>query len=637
MNRSRTTLIPLLAILVVPMLLSPTPGISGDHNKTRNVLLDSIAWIPQTLPVPGVVAGNAVWFDYNNDGRLDILMAGMSDLGPVSGIYRNDGQDFTNLQAGICPLVSEHGLYWGDIDNDGDVDFAIEGSIDTLTVKPLSKVYVNNGGTFVDMNARIMNLNGGSVTWVDSDNDGHLDLLISGSPDQGMSFYTKLYRVINGQFYEVPSNLAGVWGSSIAWADYDHDGFMDVIISGYGYGVQTRLYHNAMSRGLIGFDEVYNPLRGGGTFRAVNSGGVIWFDYNNDGFVDLLVTGSGSGGSMVAALYRNNQDGSFTEIQTSLKGVSVSAAAAGDYDNDGYMDLAISGGENFSTGANMTTKIYHNNGDSTFTDTGAKLVGTWFGSLDWGDYDGDGRLDLLVTGATVERLRPTYGTDLKPVTMLYKNVAVVEGNSSPTAPQGLANQIQAQDATLTWKASTDDETDQKAITYNVMVGTAPGKFDVVSPLSNPLSGYRRMPKSGTQGARTEATLKNLAPGTYYWKVQAVDNQFAGSPFSEEGTFTVTSTSVDPEHPAPRAYALRQNYPNPFNPTTTIAYELPQASQVTVSVYDMLGRQVSVVVDGLMEAGFHEVRFDASGLSSGLYHYRLKAGSFVETRSMVLIR
>ena len=637
MNRPRTNLIPFLVILVVPMLLVPAPGVSGDHRKTRNVLLDSIAWIPQNLPIPGVVAGNAVWFDYNNDGRLDILMAGMSELGPVSGIYRNDGQGFSNLQAGICPLVSEHGLSWADIDNDGDVDFAIEGTTDTLNTQPLSKVYTNNGGDFVDMNARIMGLNGGSVTWVDSDNDGHLDLLISGSPDRGNSFYTKLYRVINGQFYEVPSNLPGVWGSSIAWADYDHDGYMDVFITGYGYGVQTRLYHNAMSRGVIGFDEVYSPLRGGGTFRAVNSGGVIWFDFDNDGFVDLLVTGSGSGGVPVAALYRNNQDGSFTEIQTTLKPVHVSAAAAGDYDNDGYMDIAISGGEHFYTGTNMTTKIYHNNGDSTFTDTGAKLVGTWFGSLDWGDYDGDGRLDLLVTGATAERTHPTYGTDLKPVTMLYKNVAVVAGNSSPATPQGLATKINAQQATLSWKASTDDETDQKAITYNVMVGTAPGKFDVVSPLSDPQSGYRRMPKSGSQGARTEAILRTLSPGTYYWRVQAVDNQFAGSPFSEEGTFTVTSTSADPDPLAPRAYALRQNYPNPFNPATTIAYELPHASHVSVTVYDMLGQQVSVVVDGTMEAGVHEVRFDASGLSSGLYHYRLSAGSFVQTRSMVLVR
>jgi len=88
---------------------------------------------------------------------------------------------------------------------------------------------------------------------------------------------------------------------------------------------------------------------------------------------------------------------------------------------------------------------------------------------------------------------------------------------------------------------------------------------------------------------------------------------------------------------PGTHRLLQNYPNPINPTTTITYELPKSSHVRVSVYDILGREVSVLVNERRDAGVHEVKFDGSGLSSGVYLYRLTAGSFVETRKLVLVR
>ena len=88
---------------------------------------------------------------------------------------------------------------------------------------------------------------------------------------------------------------------------------------------------------------------------------------------------------------------------------------------------------------------------------------------------------------------------------------------------------------------------------------------------------------------------------------------------------------------PGACELEQNYPNPFNPTTVVSYQLPVASEVHLVVYDMLGREVKVLVDGRKEPGTHKVLFDASGLSSGIYFYRLMAGTFVQTRSMVLVR
>ena len=88
---------------------------------------------------------------------------------------------------------------------------------------------------------------------------------------------------------------------------------------------------------------------------------------------------------------------------------------------------------------------------------------------------------------------------------------------------------------------------------------------------------------------------------------------------------------------PSIFSLSQNYPNPFNPITNITFQVPITSHVTLSVYDMLGREVAVLVNERREAGVHEVKFDGSGLSSGVYFYRLTAGTFVETRRLLLLR
>jgi len=83
--------------------------------------------------------------------------------------------------------------------------------------------------------------------------------------------------------------------------------------------------------------------------------------------------------------------------------------------------------------------------------------------------------------------------------------------------------------------------------------------------------------------------------------------------------------------------LEGNYPNPFNPATEIRYDLPEAVHVQLVVYDVLGRQVRVLVDQPMSAGTHAVTWDASGLPSGTYLYRLTAGAFTETKAMTLFK
>jgi gluconolactonase len=88
---------------------------------------------------------------------------------------------------------------------------------------------------------------------------------------------------------------------------------------------------------------------------------------------------------------------------------------------------------------------------------------------------------------------------------------------------------------------------------------------------------------------------------------------------------------------PNFFELQRNYPNPFNPRTTIKYELAGPSMVRLSVYDILGREVAVLVNEKNDAGVHEVKFDGAALSSGVYLYRLEAGTFVQSRKLLLLR
>jgi hypothetical protein len=98
------------------------------------------------------------------------------------------------------------------------------------------------------------------------------------------------------------------------------------------------------------------------------------------------------------------------------------------------------------------------------------------------------------------------------------------------------------------------------------------------------------------------------------------------------------TSVGPAVTGlPREFLLSQNYPNPFNPSTTIRMELPRSSVVRLSVYDVLGREVSVLVNDRKNAGVHEVKFDGSNLASGVYFYRLTAGDFVQSKKLLLLK
>jgi hypothetical protein len=138
---------------------------------------------------------------------------------------------------------------------------------------------------------------------------------------------------------------------------------------------------------------------------------------------------------------------------------------------------------------------------------------------------------------------------------------------------------------------------------------------------------------GTTLLRHEYLWTDKAPVACY-RLRQIDLD-GTSHFSDVIGFT--PTNVESSTSNPRTFSLGQNYPNPFNPSTTITYELPMSSEVRLSVHDMLGREVSLLVNESSDAGVHEARFDASGFSSGVYFYRLRAGDFVSMKQMLVLK
>ena len=171
------------------------------------------------------------------------------------------------------------------------------------------------------------------------------------------------------------------------------------------------------------------PALADGSFTNVNAGLVgvewgklAWGDYDNDGDLDILLTGQSADGP-TSRVYRND-GGSFTQAAT-LTPVYLSSAAWGDYDNDGYLDILLSG--DGVPSPNPTTVLYRNNRDGTFTAVSAGLAGLSVSWAAWGDYDRDRDLDLLIMGYTGQAA----------VTHLYRNESAV-ANARPTPPAGLA-------------------------------------------------------------------------------------------------------------------------------------------------------------------------------------------------------
>ena len=457
-----------------------------------------------TSSLSAIQTPTVTWLDLDNDNDLDLLISGPS----ASALYRNDLDDhFTLLPQTIASGYSV-----------SCSDYNLDGFIDILVCASPWKLYKNNGNqTFTEQTGLpFASTSLGSGIWGDYDNDGDPDLLISGISSETGVRISKVYRNDQGNVFTEQSSIVieGVQSPVSSWIDYDNDGYLDLFINGHSNsgGFITKFYHNNGNNVLTEMAGIPVQLAAGDSYK--------WCDIDFDGDQDLIILNYN-----VSKIYRNDRNNVFTELTDNSFPENVYGSIEhGDYDSDGDADLLITGLEHW---IRPSTSIFRNNGNFQFeVDTLSCVTDISYGSTAWGDYDNDGDLDLAMTGVSPE------GS----VSKIFRNDLNVV-NPVSAAPSGTAVNVLRSDAILRWNPVISDNTSYKTLTYNIQAGIISGGFNVVSPLSSS-AGFRRISEPGNAGLDTSYTLKNLPFGTYYWRVQAIDNGFAGGPFSNEGSFNI---------------------------------------------------------------------------------------------------
>ena len=359
--------------------------------------------------------GTCSWGDFDGDGDLDLFLAGS---GTFMAVFRNDGGKFAEVTeaVGLGKVPSGYSLNLIDYDNDGRLDLYV--SLNGWSGPMKNRLFHNEGGRFVDVSAKSGADDAGSgftAMWGDLDNDGWLDFVVANGVLKDGSV-PQIYRNNRDGTFTNMTRAAGIkepadYGAiGVALGDYDKDGDLDILVNGLG-GAPNRLYRN---QGNWQFVEVAAKA---GLSQPGHNGFVCFFlDYNNDGWPDVLTTSLAPWVDVVEGLkagfaprtlhpdatrlFRNKGDGTFEDV--TLKAglgapMGVMGAGVADLDNDGWVDLYFGTGDPQMTRLEPN-RLFHNNGNGTFSDVtravGLARPGNKGHGVSFADIDNDGDLDL---------------------------------------------------------------------------------------------------------------------------------------------------------------------------------------------------------------------------------------------------
>ncbi len=615
-----------------------------------------------------------------------------------------NAQNFTRLTIDT-DLTWARGVSWIDIDNDNDLDLYVTnndfgGAATFNAARNLNKLFRNDGNdVFVEITSPDMADDTSFTlgqTWADYDNDGHLDLYVANYNaiyERFLSTTTalgsELFRNEGPQDYALAritsgdaSSLNRIGGFAAAWADYNNDGFVDLIIT----TPTANFYPNEELSNVL-FDN-----NGDGTFSN-NTGSIIvngpadaytiptWTDYDLDGDMDLFITaGPVQNGVLQPDYFFKNwlvESGSvlFERDLTSNFATDPrdgQQASWVDYDNDGDLDLYVTNfGGTPGVTSGMANDFYRNdNGVYTKITSGSLVTDAKLSiGQTWGDFDNDGDLDLYVTNVTSPS---NFGGN-----NYYRNNG---------APNYTFTRVSGSDfvagSRAGWGASSGDYDNDGDLDLYVTINTLTAGAAQDALYRNDLANgnhWINIKCIGTTSNRaaigTKVRVKATVFGNTFWQLREISSQNASTGQNSlrahfglgdaavidslvidwpSGTtdiatnmqsnqfVTVTEggqiTAIDENPPlAPADFKLQQNFPNPFNPTTTIQFTLPRAAGVTLKVFDMLGREVATLLEGELRAGAHSVVFEARDLSSGFYFYKLQVDNLLMVKKMLLMK
>ena len=466
---------------------------------------------------PHLRLGSIAWLDYDNDGNLDVIIFGRNQDGDLfTGIYRNQGPD-NNFA-----FVEE-----------------LPGEFEYLQITEAT-----------DETSGSMNRATRMIAVGDYDNDGWVDVALTGVSivNGSMSRRVSLYRNLEGQGFQKMEYLVNGEkpliqhnGGTIAWGDFNRDGFLDLITFGYLAGGQNDLYPEYdFTKGGSGFLYMNN---GDGTFAdpfqfpAGEDGEIAWGDFNNNGYLDFIF-GNYSWwkeppgfNDWRSFLYQNNGDGTFEVFNNDdlkIRGDQGLAIALGDVNNDGYEDLV----QNKVWPA--TALFLNDAGEFPFVqenllfDGGEEQVTLHVrsGSVCLVDFNNDGALDIFANGYDDVKVRSH---------LLRNDLDEEEGipfNQPPSAPGNLQATVDAEGFTVfTWDAATDDLTPQEALRYNLYVKQG----DVIKMVLPADLETGRLKVNDALAPIMVTTYKMSGlDGDYEWGVQAIDNGKMGGKFAKAG-------------------------------------------------------------------------------------------------------
>lgn len=243
---------------------------------------------------------------------------------------------------------------------------------------------------FSDIEANIEGVSFGAASYADFNQDGDMDFILTGSNAPNSSL-TKLYENDGNTFVEVTgTGFPDVTLGAVEWGDFNNDNYPDLLIQGYIEGTEVAVTKLFKNNGNGTFTDMAAAL------PQVYQGAASWADFNNDNYLDFALSGfDETAGTYISKLFKNNQNETFSELMAvNLPGTLLGKIKWADYNNDSFQDFVLTG---FGL-SNFVTEIWYNNGNETFTKSAIILQKCWLGDVEWADYNNDSNIDLFLTG-----------------------------------------------------------------------------------------------------------------------------------------------------------------------------------------------------------------------------------------------